>query len=256
MSSEKFSSNVAALSNLTTSMPPTMPSLSREISSNLSPHGEWKRYHQHLLALYQQRVLEINARDKLEIERPLTDVFRNSSLTQSKSNVLRLRPKASHDLLQIDDMHNRTEMHTREELETDYHAGFKRRLSEEAFSNIQPLDLTETPNIHESVIRQRIPERTMSPPSKKRKTLLGLEIEDRTKDNLSITEIVSHDYNTKDFSLQGSRKIVRPKVIKPKPASTSFMISNLVPTATSSKSSSSPIIKDQVLATIEHIPES
>ena len=93
MSSQDYSSNIAALSTPITPMAHIMPPINRDnAATHLSPNMAWKKYHQSLLAYYQQRVLHISSDDKFGHIRSVATAANgktttSTSMTSNDSNL-------------------------------------------------------------------------------------------------------------------------------------------------------------------------
>lgn len=242
MSSQDYSSNIAALSTPITPMAHVMPPINRDnAASHLSPHMAWKKYHQSLLAYYQQRVLHISSDDKFGHIRPAATAANCKTTTSMSmtSNDANLRSRLS-----LQPMDNNSESSKQQEImECGRHNQLilKRKLSKEPFPIIQPLDLTGHLTDDASLGRQQFHSRISPPPQKKCKTDLDVSILNKKNTIVNSTERHSEYDNTKDLTSTIEMEafpIFKPKVLKPKHTFTPFMISNLVSTTSSSETSS------------------
>ena len=240
MSSQDYSPNIAALSTPITPMAHIMPPINRDNAvSHLSPHMAWKRYHQSLLAYYQQRVLHISSDDKFShIRSAMTAAnCKTTTSTSTTSNNTALRSRLS-----LQPMDNNSESSKQQEIMEcglDNQLILKRKLSKEPFPSMQPLDLTGNLTDDASLGRQQFHSSISPPPQKKCKTDLDLSI--LSKKNTIVNPRERESEYDKDLSSTIELEaipIFKPKVLKPKPTFTPFMISNLVSTTSSSKTSS------------------
>ena len=242
MSSQDYSSNIAALSTPITPMAHIMPSINRDnAASHLSPNMAWKKYHQSLLAYYQQRVLHISSDDKFGHIRSAATAANGKTTTSTSmtSNDTNLRSRLS-----LQPMDNQSESSKQQEIMEcgrNNQLILKRKLSKEPFPSIQPLDLTGHLTDYASLGRQKFQSSISPPPQKKCKTDLDVSIINKKNTIVNLTDRQSEYDSTNDLTStieMGAFPIFKPKVLKPKPTFTPFMISNLVSTTSSSKTSS------------------
>ena len=242
MSSQDYSSNIAALSTPITPMAHIMPPINRDNAvSHLSPNMAWKKYHQSLLAYYQQRVLHISSDDKFGHIRSAATAenCKTTTSTSMTSNDSNLRSRLS-----LHPMDNNSESSKQQEIMEcgrNNQLILKRKLSKEPFPSIQPLDLTGHLTDDASLGRQQFHSTISPPPQKKCKIDLNVSTLNKKNTLVNPTERQSEYDNTKDRTStieMESFPIFKPKVLKPKPTFTPFMISNLVSTTSSSKTSS------------------
>lgn len=237
-SSPKYSANVAALPQSVNTLSRQMiPSMLKDTDSNF-PHSAWIRYHQQLLAYYQQRVLEINTGNQLpqRSSPPLISGRGTSASTEMNSNsASKIGIKPLHELLKMDNSIYHEQEEIFDKLKTGSR-GLKRKLLDDECSHIiQPLDLTGQ---QENAMGIQISPSRTPPSSQRLKTSTGLDEKDREKTLLGIANVIpgySSGKESTTFTPAESTGIVRPKVLKPKPTFTSFMISNLVSTSDSSE---------------------
>ena len=233
MSSSKYSTSIASLTNPSNAVNCNMPSFTKDVPPGLH-HTAWKKYHENLLAYYQQRVLEIESKQGLSsTDSLLPDVgsltSKDMKPNQDKDFKIGIRP--AHELFETKSIYPEEQDKHCRNLESNSHV-IKRKHANCDLNNFQPLDLTgQQITIFNS--GQISPSNSQTPPPKKRRlsTNLDVEVPDEQCSSFGKTNPnMKHDKQTIPINPTESKGIARPKAMKPKPTFTSFMISNLVST--------------------------
>ena len=203
-----------------------------------------KTYHEHLLAYYQQqyRLQTINHNDKIRSNTLASNNYKVSNPSNQQNDLLKLDVAPYSKISNVNKKYEECSFENYWTKSGPKHT-LKRKLSSFEPASIQPLDLTgENMCNDESKITKKnlnakpelitVGSTPVSPPCKKMRSISVEAFESKSenvprKDRKNINDFDLNDMLTSTSSVS----IIRPKVIKPKPTFTSFMISNLVSTS-------------------------